>query len=96
MKAEWFQGRLRELREAAGLSRQQLADKAGMKLGGIRNLEQGVRLPTWDTVLSLCKALGVKCDAFTEEPADLPPLQAGRPKKQAEEPAKPSRKRTTK
>src|SRR5436309_2336642 len=36
-----FPGRLRELREAAGLSRQQLADKAGLKLGGVRNLEQG-------------------------------------------------------
>jgi transcriptional regulator with XRE-family HTH domain len=81
MKAEWFAGRLRELREQAGLSRQQLADRAGMKLGGIRNLEQGMRKPSWETVLALCQALRVSCDAFTKQPGELPPPRAGRPRK---------------
>src|SRR5262245_52701412 len=84
MRPEWFAGRLRELRVAAGLSREQLAERAGLKAGGIRNLEQGVRLPGWETVLALAKALGVECTAFTQEPATsdaaLPP---GRPRKDA-------------
>jgi DNA-binding XRE family transcriptional regulator len=58
MKAEWFGGRLRELRAAAGMDRQQLADAAGMKAGGIRDIEQGRRLPGWETVVALCVALG--------------------------------------
>lgn len=81
MQSEWFAGRLRELREKAGLTQEALADAAGLKVGGIRDLEQGRRIPGWDTVLSLCKALGVGCDAFTEEPGELPPLTPGRPKK---------------
>jgi hypothetical protein len=67
-----------------------------MKLPGIINLEQGRRLPTWDTVIALCKALNVKCDAFMQEPADLAPLQAGRPKKaDLSPPAKPEKKKHT-
>jgi transcriptional regulator with XRE-family HTH domain len=72
---------LRELREAKGMSREQLADSAGMKVGGIRDLEQGVRSPTWKTVLALCVALGVTPDAFTTEPADRPPATPGRPRR---------------
>jgi len=81
MKAEWFAGRLRELREAKGLSREQLADKAGMKVGGIRDLEQGLHVPSWKTVLSLCAALDVSCEAFNQEPADRPAATVGRPRK---------------
>jgi transcriptional regulator with XRE-family HTH domain len=94
MNPEWFSGRLRELREATGLSRQGLADKAGMKLGGIRDLEQGRNKPSWETVLALCQALGVPCDAFTQEPAEQSPAKPGRPRKataadQVDEPEKP-------
>lgn len=64
-----FGGRLRELREQAGLTRQELADRAGLKLGGIRDLEQGVNQPKWGTVVALSQALGVSCEAFLEEPA---------------------------
>jgi transcriptional regulator with XRE-family HTH domain len=84
MQPEWFAGRLRELRARAGLSQQQLADKAGLKVGGIRDLEQGRRIPGWDTVLALCTALNVGCDAFTQEPGDLPPPTPGRPRKKPE------------
>jgi transcriptional regulator with XRE-family HTH domain len=81
MKAEWFAGRLRELREQAGLSREQLADRAGMRsAAGIRNLEQGIRKPSWETVIALCKALNVKCDAFLQEPKEMVPLPPGRPR----------------
>jgi transcriptional regulator with XRE-family HTH domain len=91
MNPDWFAGRLRELREAKGLSREQLAESAGMKVGGIRDLEQGVRSPTWKTVLALCQALSVSCEEFTREPADRPPAAPGRPRKAA--PAEPPPKR---
>jgi transcriptional regulator with XRE-family HTH domain len=87
MNGEWFATRLRELREAAGISRKELATKAGMRSeGGIRNLEQGIRKPAWETVLAICQALDVSCEAFTQEPAERPPAKPGRPRK-AEEPA---------
>src|SRR4051812_11533310 len=68
---EWFGARLRELREAAGLSRPQLAERAGMRSeAGIRNIEQGLTSPTWETVCRLCSALGVECTAFMTPPAE--------------------------
>lgn len=89
MKPEWFAGRLRELREGAGLTQQQLADAAGLKLAGIRNLEQGRTYPEWPSVLALCTALGVGCEAFTTEPAEREPPGRGRPAKAIAEPAEP-------
>lgn len=83
MNADRFAVRLKELREGAGLTQQKLADDAGLKLGGIRDLEQGRRKPAWETVLALCKALGVDCTAFTQEPASesTEPARRGRPRK---------------
>jgi transcriptional regulator with XRE-family HTH domain len=78
---EHFGARLRELREAAGLSRQELADKAGMKIGGIRDLEQGLRRPLWDSVVALAEVLGVNLHAFLEEPACTTEPKRGRPRK---------------
>jgi transcriptional regulator with XRE-family HTH domain len=83
MVVERFAGRLKELRIRAGLSQQELADKAGIKLGAVRDLEQGRNGPTWETVLHLCAALGVSCEAFTHEPQPAPPPERGRPKKDA-------------
>jgi transcriptional regulator with XRE-family HTH domain len=88
MNADWFAGRLRELRDAKRLSREQLAERAGMKVGGIRDLEQGVRSPTWKTVLALCQALGVEVGEFAKEPTTQHEPRRGRPRKAApEEPA---------
>src|SRR5262245_25379355 len=81
MSASWFGGRLRELREAAGLTRQQLAEKAGLKAGGVRDIEQGRRSPQWETVLALCDALGCSCEEFRKAPADRPEPRRGRPPK---------------
>lgn len=74
-----FAARLKELREAAGLTQKQLSDKVGMALSTIGHLEQGLRRPSWDTILALSAALGVECTAFTETPADRPPSGRGRP-----------------
>lgn len=68
-EAEWFGRKLRGLREQAGLTRQQLATRAGLKVGGIRDLEQQVNQPKWQTVVDLSRALSVSCEAFLQEPA---------------------------
>jgi transcriptional regulator with XRE-family HTH domain len=80
-----FGPRLRELREAAGLTQEGLAQLAGMHKFGIAKLERGEREPSWATVKTLAKALGVNCLAFQdeEEPPTAPPTgrQRGRPRK---------------
>jgi transcriptional regulator with XRE-family HTH domain len=80
MAAEWFAGRLRELRIAGGLSQLQLADKCGLTRDGIAQLESGRRSPTWETVLAVAAALGVDCTAFTVPPATQEAPKRGRPK----------------
>jgi transcriptional regulator with XRE-family HTH domain len=77
-KTDRFAARLKELREAAGLTQDQLAAKAGLHIMGIGKLEQGTRKPAWDTVVALSEALNVPCQAFLEEPK--PPAEA-KPKK---------------
>lgn len=84
--ANHFAGRLRELRRDAGLTQQQLAEKAGLGLRMITYLESGQQGPSWETVLALSAALGVECTAFNQAPAaDLPPPKEGRPKKPADD-----------
>jgi transcriptional regulator with XRE-family HTH domain len=87
--AAWFAGRLRELREQAGLSRQELADKAGLSVYGIRDIEQGINQPSWPTVLSIAEALGVDCTVFTQPPAERESPGPGRPPKAKQEELKP-------
>jgi transcriptional regulator with XRE-family HTH domain len=79
-QAQWFAGRLKELRERAGLTQPELAERAGLSKDGIAHLEQGRREPAWATVLTLCQALGVDCSAFAQPPAKRPPQGRGRPK----------------
>jgi transcriptional regulator with XRE-family HTH domain len=82
---------LKELREAAGLTQPQLAEKAGLSKAGIADIEQGRRVPSWDTVLALATALGVSCEAFTHQPAEREATGRGRPRKDTT-PSKPARK----
>jgi transcriptional regulator with XRE-family HTH domain len=82
MSAEHFAGRLREMREAAGLSQEQLAERSGLRPSAIRDLEQGRNSPRWGTVLRLADALGVAdLREFAREPGPLPPPRRGRPRK---------------
>jgi transcriptional regulator with XRE-family HTH domain len=62
-----FADKLRELREAAGLTQEQLAERAGLHTLSVAKLEQGVREPTWATVLELAEALGVSVAKFAEQ-----------------------------
>jgi DNA-binding XRE family transcriptional regulator len=51
---------LRRIREEAGLSRQQLADRTGIHRNSIANYEGGADLPVM-TFIRLCVAMGASC-----------------------------------
>jgi transcriptional regulator with XRE-family HTH domain len=90
-----FASRLRVLRDGAGLTQQQLAERAGMHRLTVAKLEQGIREPSWATVVALANALAVTCDAFLEgegQPAGAPKPGRGRPRKEPQE-EKPKRPR---
>ena len=61
-----FGTKLRELREAKGMSREQLAEASGVPFGTIHGYEMSRRLPSLANVLALGKALGVDCTAFAD------------------------------
>ncbi|QEL19935.1 helix-turn-helix domain-containing protein [Limnoglobus roseus] len=85
-----FGSKLKELREAKGWSQKRLAEVTGLSQNGISHWENDERIPSWDAVLKLSKALGVECNVFgnlddVELPADPlavdPQKKRGRPKK---------------
>ena len=63
---ECFARRLRELREQAGLSQEDLASKIGVHRVALARWEGGKREPAWSKVAALADALGVTCEAFRE------------------------------
>ena len=77
--------RLRELREGAELSREQLAELAGVSVRAVVQWELGEREPGWFNMLALAEALGVDCTAFTQAPAERPSAGPGRPHKDIDE-----------
>ena len=60
---------LRGIREEKELTQQTLADASGLSRVEIARLETDKRAPSWETVKSLCRALGVGCDAFVKASA---------------------------
>ncbi|MCL5780435.1 MAG: helix-turn-helix transcriptional regulator [Firmicutes bacterium] len=68
--------KLKQLREAAGLSQAELAAKVGVTQGFISHIEIGVRNPTLKLTKALARALGVKPSALIEE-EDTPSKAAG-------------------
>jgi transcriptional regulator with XRE-family HTH domain len=87
MDTTTFGLKLRELRNAAGLTQQQLADKAGLALRTVSGLEQGRYEPMFLTAAALCKALGVPVDEFTRPlAAESIAVGRGRPPKPSEAP----------
>lgn len=68
-----FGEKLRELRDAAGMTQLALSQAAGVPIGTVRDYEQGTRDPLLSNAQRLAKALGVSLDVF--------PPTAPRPKK---------------
>jgi transcriptional regulator with XRE-family HTH domain len=88
--------RLQQLREKAGMTQEQLAERSGVKLWTLRGYEQGRREPSWKAALSLAGALGVAAEAFAdceEGTADGADQQGkrtrGRPRKNSQQFAPP-------
>lgn len=81
--------RLQTLREKAGLSQQEVAEKADLSLSLIAKMEQGRKAdPRASTLLALAKALGVRAgeliEDLTKPPADAFPKKKGKKKKRRE------------
>ena len=95
MGAEWFGERLKELREAAGLTQAELAERAGLSQRAVSHWEQKLREPSWSAVVALSGVLDVDCTAFLSPPAQRHEQRRGRPRKTEAEsqPKKPGRKK---
>ncbi len=72
-----FGSRLRVLREAAGLSQRELAERAGCNQFTVAKLERGLQEPAWPLVLALGEALGVTCLQFVNKQVDEPQQKRG-------------------
>lgn len=67
--------RLAELREARGLSQEQLAEKAGTSRFSVSRLERGLRAPSLFLAVQLADALAVPLDALREPKGTPIPTQ---------------------
>jgi transcriptional regulator with XRE-family HTH domain len=72
MDTQTFGQRLKQFREAAGLSQQQLARAAGLTQKAISFYETDKRSPDFVIVVRLAAALGVGVEAFVTRPSDPP------------------------
>jgi transcriptional regulator with XRE-family HTH domain len=72
--------RIRELRKKAGLSQEDVADKAGLNPNYIGRVERGEINVTVDTLFKIAVSLNVGVDEFFGQP----PYQGARTKLQAE------------
>lgn len=59
--------RIKELREAAGLSQEKLAAKAGLTHATVSDVENGKRNATLKTATKLAEALGVPLASILDE-----------------------------
>lgn len=66
--------RIKQLREHNGISRTELARKAGISLSYLNEIERGLKSPTEHTLQKICRALGITlAEFFSEETPSLPP-----------------------
>lgn len=64
---ELFGGLVRRLRESAGISQEELADRAGVHRTYIGGIERGERNPTLLTIYKIAAALNVPPASLLEE-----------------------------
>jgi transcriptional regulator with XRE-family HTH domain len=63
-----FGARLRQLREAAGLTQAQLAEAVGLFQPNVARYEAGERMPSYALACLMADALGVPVDALRQPP----------------------------
>lgn len=84
--------RVRELREAKQWSQGKLGEAVGVPQDTISKWEQGIRDPSWNNVMRICKALGVMPNDLIYSAEGEAKAPVGRPKKNMDEET-PKRKR---
>jgi transcriptional regulator with XRE-family HTH domain len=57
-----FADKIREAIAAAGLTREQVADRSGLHIQTVYKLLSGARKPNGETLAALCRVLGVSAD----------------------------------
>ena len=62
-----FGEELQKARKTAGLTQEQLAEKAGLHVTYISLLERNRRSPTLDSLFRICKALGISASSLIEK-----------------------------
>ena len=68
--------RIAALRNVAGLTQAQLADKAGMQRSHISRIEAGSLAVTLESIEAIAEALGMTVDLIDPRLADMAPLKA--------------------
>jgi len=74
-RAETMGERFQRLRLAAGLSQSQLARKAGVPVGTLKNWEQGKREPLLGAAAKVAVAMGVSLDVLAGLGPEPPPAE---------------------
>jgi transcriptional regulator with XRE-family HTH domain len=80
--------RIRALRADQKLTQDELAHRCNVSPKYMSELERGIKAPSWDTLVALCKGLNVKFDVLVyaiddapnDEPTRIEDLLAGRPR----------------
>ena len=67
--------RIMSLRKLAGLTQEQLSERAGLQRSHIAKIERGKYAVTFETVQAIAEALGMTCDVVDPKLADLAPLK---------------------
>ena len=67
--------RIAALRNVAGLTQAQLADKAGMQRSHLSRIEAGSLAVTLESIEAIAQALGMTVDLIDPRLADLAPLK---------------------
>lgn len=57
---------LRKAREMAGLSQETVAFDSGLDRSHLSDIERGIHMPTVDTFLRICKAIGVRASVVIQ------------------------------
>ena len=67
--------RIAQLRKLAGLSQEQLSERAGLQRTHISRIEAGKYAVTLETIQAIAEALGMTVDIVDTRLADLAPLK---------------------
>ena len=67
--------RIATLRKLAGLTQEQLSERAGLQRSHISKIEAGKYAVTFETIQAIAEALGLTVDIIDPKLADLAPLK---------------------